>query len=370
MARKGENIYKRKDGRWEGRYIKEYRNGKAKYGYVYAPDYAEVKARLKELSAERDKEKEITFQHVSIDWLESIRPRLKEQSVIMYENLLINHLYPEFEARPVESITRKDVVSFINVLLTMGGSNGNGLSPSTVEGVLSVFRRILEYASEYKQCNVIHIEKSLVKQSQKPMRIFSLLEQQKLSNFLTDNLTLTNLGILLCLYTGIRIGEVCALKWEDFSFDEQYLYIHKTMQRIKIKGDPNHKTTVIISDPKSVCSIRRIPIPDNIFKLIISFKRPGNTYFLTGFPNIYIEPRTLQNRFKSVIKSCNLEDANFHALRHTFATRCVELGFDVKSLSEILGHASINITLNRYVHPSMETKQKNMNILSDLITVR
>ena len=142
------------------------------------------------------------------------------------------------------------------------------------------------------------------------------------------------------------------------------------MQRMQTKNNPDHKTAVIISAPKSECSIRKIPLPDDIFRLILAEKRPADTYFLTGLSKVYIEPRTLQNRFKAVIKSCKLKDTNFHALRHTFATRCVELGFDVKSLSEILGHASINVTLNRYVHPSMETKQKNMNILSELFTVK
>lgn len=376
MARRGENIYKRKDGRWEGRYIKGYSNGKAKYGYVYEKSYSALKGKLKTVLAELETAKNIsdsgciTFQYAASEWIQSIKPQLKEQTIVQYENLFTGYLLPYFKNMEVESITRDDVYNLSNLLLTTGGISGNGLSPKTVEGILSVLKRILKYSEDYKGCHVVHVEKNLLRQSTKHMRILSIHEQQTLNSYLTDNLNLINLGILLCLYTGIRIGEVCALKWEDFSFDEQYVYIHKTMQRMQTKNNPEHKTAVIISAPKSECSIRKIPLPDDIFRLILAEKRPADTYFLTGLSKVYIEPRTLQNRFKAVIKSCKLKDTNFHALRHTFATRCVELGFDVKSLSEILGHASINVTLNRYVHPSMETKQKNMNILSELFTVK
>ena len=152
--------------------------------------------------------------------------------------------------------------------------------------------------------------------------------------------------------------------------EEQYIYVHRTLQRLQNKDNEIQRTSILISEPKSQCSIRKIPIPNELFQLILSMKQPSNTYFLTGRTQVFVEPRTLQNRFKVIIKQCNIKDANFHCLRHTFATRCVELGFDVKSLSEILGHANVNITMNRYVHPSMELKQKNMNLFSDLFSVK
>ena len=136
------------------------------------------------------------------------------------------------------------------------------------------------------------------------------------------------------------------------------------MQRIQVKSNSDHKSEIIISAPKSAYSVRDVPIPDKLLQ------NAPNTYFLTGKTTLYVEPRTMQNRFKSMIKKTGIAPANFHALRHIFATRCIELGFDIESLSEILGHASVNITLNRYVHPSMELKQKNMNMLSDLLAVK
>ena len=154
------------------------------------------------------------------------------------------------------------------------------------------------------------------------------------------------------------------------SFASFYVHIGIFLQRIQNIGENKRKTSILISDPKSECSIRKIPIPETVFQLLCKFKYPENTYLLTGHTQKFIEPRTLQYRFKAVLKTCNINDANFHSLRHTFATRCIELGFDIKSLSEILGHATVNITLNRYVHPSMELKQKNMNMLSELFAVK
>lgn len=372
MPRRGENIYKRKDGRWEARYIKGHINRKTEYGYIYARTYKEAKEKLGEVSGSAiiDKKSNLTFEAVALLWFEMVKPQLKKSSVVKYSNLLSTYIIPYFGGYAIESITMEEIIDFSHKLLFTGGQKGNGLSPKTVNSVISVLKGIFEYASQHEKLSVANIGKISVKQPQKPMRVLSIVEQQKLDSFLNGNLTLVNLGILVCLYTGIRIGEICALKWEDISFDEKYIYINKTMQRIQDKENKAKKTSILVSRPKSECSVRKIPLPDNIFKLIISARCPENTYFLTGLSNTFIEPRTLQNRFKSIIKACNIKDLNFHALRHTFATRCIELGFDVKSLSEILGHASVNITMNRYVHPSMELKQKNMDMLSNIFAVK
>lgn len=381
MSRRGENIYKRKDGRWEGRYVKNRLNGKIKYGYVYAKTYKEVKFKLSEAlenNSMSSKQKVYMKKHfvndsfsiIAEEWIESLKVQLKESSIVKYRNILYGYLFPTFEHKRILDITRDDIIMFSNKLLISVGVKGNALSPKTVTITISVLKNILEYASQVKNYPVIDMRGISIKQSQKPMRILSRVEQQKLSQYLYENLTLCNLGILICLYTGLRIGEICALKWEDIFSQEQYLYVHQTMQRLQKEEKSEKKTKVLISEPKSECSIRKVPIPDEIFQLVNRFQYSENAYFLTGRVHKYIEPRTMQNRFKTVAKNCGISDANFHVLRHTFATRCVELGFDVKSLSEILGHANVNITLNRYVHPSMELKQKNMNMLSDLFIVK
>ena len=178
-----------------------------------------------------------------------------------------------------------------------------------------------------------------------------------------------NIGILVCLFTGLRVGEICALHWEDISFSEQTLYVHQTLQRIQDKSCSEKKTRIVLTTPKSACSIRTIPIPDPILKILNDHQTSRKGFLLTNSETHFIEPRTMQNRFKIALKKSEIESANFHALRHTFATRCVELGFDVKSLSEILGHATVNITMNRYVHPTLEMKKNNMEKLSALFTV-
>lgn len=174
---------------------------------------------------------------------------------------------------------------------------------------------------------------------------------------------------MLSLFTGIRIGELCALRWEDISFQEQTMRIHQTMQRVQDKSSSTQKTKIVITPPKSSCSIRTIPLPGQLIGILEGYRTTDSGFFLTNSLDKFIEPRTMQNKFKAALKHSTVDSANFHSLRHTFATRCVELGFDVKSLSEILGHTSVSITMNRYVHPSLELKKQNMQRLSELFAV-
>ena len=194
------------------------------------------------------------------------------------------------------------------------------------------------------------------------MRVLSLEEQQKLTLVLLDDTDLIKFGVLLSLYTGIRIGELCALKWGNLSIAAGVLSVRETMQRIK--DTSNHsisKTKIVISEPKSKCSVRDIPLPEFIISIAKGFQSNNSSYVLTGEKNRYVEPRTMQNRFKSLLRESQIPDANYHALRHTFATRCIEVGFELKTLSEILGHSNVNITLNRYVHSSLDLKKENMS---------
>lgn len=373
MPKQGKNIYLRKDGRWEGRYIKERVNGKARYGYVFGKSYEEALDKLVQAtcqSTDTQNLPSITFGAVSSEWLAVQMPELKASSVARYRNLLNSYILPKFSKSIIQEIQRSEIVVFSRDLLTSGGVHSQGLAPKTVNSTLSVLKNVFTYASNEKGVLVVDIKDISVKQPQKPMRILSNVEQKALSEYLCSDLTPCHMGILLTLYTGLRIGEVCALRWQDIRVEEQYLYIHQTMQRIQVDGDGRKRTEVVILPPKSDCSIRRIPIPDEVLRLLKTVQKQDDAFLLTGLVHSYIEPRCLENRFKAVTKECGLKDVNYHALRHTFATRCVELGFDIKSLSEILGHASVNITLNRYVHPSMDLKQRNMNLLSELLTTK
>lgn len=381
MPRKNKNLYKRIGKIWEQPNLKNHLHKKDKYEYALAKDYKETMERLVDICtantqttqeniASSSALRSEKFDVIANEWFAAQKSQWKQSSIVKYSNILNSYLLPDFSEREISEITRDEIVAFGSKLLENGGASGNGLSPKTVTGIISVLKNVFQYATHIKGYAVADIQGISVKHSQKPMRILSRAEQQALSKYLYAELNPCNLGILICLYTGLRIGEICALKWKDISFEEQYLYVHQTMQRLQMKESEGTKTAVIISTPKSDCSIRRVPIPNDIFLVLKEAKQQENAFILTGTAHSYMEPRTMQNRFKKVIQHCNIADANFHALRHTFATRCVELGFDMKSLSEILGHASVNITLNRYVHPSMELKQKNMNMLSELFRVK
>ena len=202
------------------------------------------------------------------------------------------------------------------------------------------------------------------------MRVLSQQEQERLCRYLYAELDGYHLGILLCLFTGLRVGELCALCWEDICFSERTLRVNRTLQRVQTHAESGPRTKIVVTPPKSPCSIRTIPIPEFLLPVLMEYQGTARGYLLTNSTNTFIEPRIMQNRFKRALQHAQVECANFHTLRHTFATRCIELGFDVKSLSEILGHASVTITMNRYVHPTFSMKQENMRKLSALFPVK
>ena len=283
MPRKGENIYKRKDGRWEGRYIRDRVNGKAKYGYVFARSYKEVKIKLIDAKARLTSNTSTasvmttdllicSFSRVSDEWIQANKPQWKESSTVKYLNILNNHLLPEFGQRNITDISRADVQAYISKLLTSCGRNNAGLAPKTVNSIISVMKNIFEYTAEKKGCTLINFKGLNVKQPQKQMRILSQSEQSILTEYLLEESSNTDIGILLSLYTGLRVGEVCALKWDDISFRDKCIHVNKTMQRVQVKGNMDHKSEIIISAPKSECSVRDVPIP--ALKSYISYSKP------------------------------------------------------------------------------------------------
>ena len=378
MPKKGENIYKRKDGRWEGRYIRSRTDtGKIVYGYVYAKSYREVKTKLREITHIYNQKTFVTvatnpysFSKIALDWFESVKSQVKESTRNKYHNMLTDYILPSYGNQTLDSITYDFIESHCNLLLVSGGKKGNGLSTKTVTDVLSVIRNILKFAIRkgiYVPCDGSAVQ---VKRTANPMRVFSKTEQAQLCKYILAEPEPCNIGILVCLFTGLRIGEICALRWEDVSFSDQTIHVHHTLQRVQNQSGCGAKTKIVVTTPKSSCSIRTIPIPDELIKMLAAHKKSSVGYLLTNDEHKFVEPRTMQNKFKKALKSSGVESANFHATRHTFATRCIELGFDVKTLSEILGHATVNITMNRYVHPTLELKKENMKKLSSLLTVK
>lgn len=368
MPKRGENIYKRKDGRWEGRYILERNLCKIKYGYIYAKSYSEAKEKLNQAKTVKPSmiDKNVDFNKMSLLWLESIKSNIKHSSYVKYYNILTNHINPIIGKQKLISVNSNIIHQFAEYKRTCGRIDGNGgLSPKTVNDIVSVIYLISKYACEMGMPVNADMLKVRLKQPPTVVTALSRKEQKVISDYLINNFNNVNLGILLCLYTGLRIGEICAMKFSDISSTDEIISVRKTMQRVQCLDGGRRKTCISVNTPKSECSIRDIPIPHFIMNLISKYNLYScDSYILSGRADAYIEPRTLENKFKKCLKACNIENVKFHILRHTFATRCIELGVEIKSLSEILGHSNVNITLNRYVHSSMDLKRKNIEKLS------
>ncbi|MDD5924074.1 MAG: site-specific integrase [Clostridia bacterium] len=374
MARKGENIYKRKDGRWEGRCISSYGiDGKAKYSYVYAKTYNEVKRKLSALRlsvinlTESNKSiKKKTFKDWISEWEEQKKQFVKESTLVNYENTVKNHIIPQLGEYPIALISTSLMKQFVMQKLNNGRLDGNGgLSAKTMTDILTIIKEVFKYAQCSGTQSMCNFEQITIKKSIQEMRVLTRNEENRLLTVITNNMDIYKLGVYICLFTGIRVGELCALQWRNISFSDKTLKVDHTMQRLQC-GDEHgiKKTKIIVSDPKSFASVRVIPLPDFLLDMLRPFIGKANSFVLASENKEYTEPRTMQNKFKKYLKEGQIAEANFHSLRHTFATRCIELGFDVKTLSEILGHSSVKITLDRYVHSSMEQKMLNMEKLS------
>lgn len=357
-----QNIYRRKDGRWEGRYFKEYdSNGKIKYSSVYAKTYTEVKEKLDSIKTNTLKKStnsiKTDFKDACKEWLEYKKSSIKISSYAKYNFIVEKYILPFFNNCKLYELNKNS----LNELII----KNNNLAPSTQKNIATVFKAIISFVNDKYNLSLEITSCQFKKVYAENMKVLSVFEQEKLVRYLLNNIDLINLGILVCLFTGLRIGEICALKWSDIDLKNKTIKVSKTIQRVQIVDDyHNSKTTIISQSPKSNNSIREIPMTDDlisiIYKNVKNFNK--NTYFLTGNKH-YIEPRNLQNKFKKILANAKINDINFHALRHTFATRAIENGIDVKSVSEILGHSNVSMTLQKYVHISMQQKLKEINKL-------
>lgn len=259
MAKKGENIYKRKDGRWEGRYIKaRSENGKAVYGSVYASSYHEAKkkrnqaiANVESVPSVSSKKKDVfspdSFGKLSSAWLNSIQMQIKESTYIKYNNTLQSYILPEFANTLLLDVTSSRIQNFCDDLLTHGGVSGEGLSPKTVSDILSIIRSILRYSQIHGYHPSSNGKEVQIRQTPPNTVIIPRSAQEILCRYLYSHMSERSLGILLCLFTGIRVGEICALKWEDFSFEERVVHVHQTMQRLQIRNAGAQKTMILVT---------------------------------------------------------------------------------------------------------------------------
>lgn len=349
------NIYHRRDGRWEGRISRgKKENGKRKYQYVIARTKEAVVEKMEDIRR-NEKPKGHCTKTVSIlfsEWYRSVQHRIKESTAANYVMKAEKHILPSFGDRYVESIVQNDIYSFIE------DKQNEGLSNRYVSDIIILMKTMYKYAVRTYQ--IFNPMDGIVLPKKKFTEIDLLdeSEQVKLQKYINQNQNHSTLGIALSMSTGIRIGELCALQWKDIDLEKRILTVRKTMQRIQCPTEIS-KTKLIITDPKSESSRRKIPIPDCVMGFLHKFKDESENYVLTG-EDKPVEPRTMQYRFAKVLKNAKLPSVHFHALRHIFASSCIRLGFDVKALSELLGHSSVEITLNRYVHSSFEQKKEYM----------
>lgn len=365
---KGENIFRRRDGRWEARYSKARElSGKIKYGYCYGKTYREAKEKAEKCKAALASGNPLPtsrtpnlFSAYCMGWLHAKKSKVKESTYIKYSTVVEKHIIPKLGACCPLGFTTELMDDFIKEL-----QFEDELAPKTVHDILVVLHGILKFTASKCKGVFPTVEINYPKIGKKEMRVLSREEQEHFISYLQKDLDPCRFGILLALCTGIRIGELCALRWEYVSTRDKAIKIVETLQRLRdTSASQNARTRIVIGPPKSDTSVRTIPMTEYAAGLCRHMKPQSSAaYVLTG-TDAFMEPRVLQYRLEKYTQACGLEGVHFHTLRHTFATRAVEVGFEIKSLSEILGHASVTITLDRYVHSSLELKRDNMQKLN------
>lgn len=367
MARHGENIYKRKDGRYEGRYVTgKTLDGKTRFGYIYGRQYATVKKALLLKKAEFAK---VPSANMSGDgetlgswiakWMEEeLLGSVKPSSYQTYHALFRRHLLPLLGSLQLSSITPVTVLEFIDSLKT------SGLSGSTVKGAYRLLSAAMKAAYDEgmimkNPCRKIKIQSS----ERTEQRVLNREEQALLKNSISRA---RDLPALLSLYTGMRLGEICALRWSDIDWANQTIRVGRTVQRVA-RGKPGEKgerTMLMVGTPKSLRSCRVIPVPDFVLGQLQHWMlQRQSSLYVFGVSACAAEPRTIQRRFKRLVKSLGMPGVHFHTLRHSFATRLLELGVDVKTVSALLGHHSAQTTLDYYAHSQLEQRRAAVNHL-------
>ena len=297
-------------------------------------------------------------------WLEGERPFIKESTYATYTNIIENYLKPVLGKKKISSITNEDLQNFILLELNADKKNlKKGLAIKTVKDMMVLAKNTLNTAIERKLIPFQNFQYKFPSSSAKLyLKTFTNSEQKILFNYLISHQNPKNLGLLLCLQAGLRLGEICGLQWKDIDLEKRTLIISRTLQRIYIKKKNISYSKTIISTPKTKHSNRLIPLSDDFINLITSFQKDKEYFFITSSSN-YLEPHRYRYYYQKLLHLLNLPKLTFHSLRHTFATQSIELGIDYKTVSEILGHSSINTTLNLYVHPKTEHKRKCLDLV-------
>lgn len=364
MPKRGENIYKRKDGRWEGRIMHSASSqGKRKYQSVYGKTYKEVKAKLEEAKKAVSRHRErctMCMDEAAAVWLLEKKNSWKEGTYGIYRQITETYIFPFWRGVPLYQADRQRMEEFVSFIK----ERKKELSNTYLCYICGVVQRILSYIRKKCGDETPAPENPIARERRRKVALPEETALAKLEEHLFKNIQdSTSLGVLMALHTGLRIGELCALTWKDIDLEAGLIHVRGSIQRVKEADGQKNKTKVVLSTPKTADSVRDIPIPPVLSRILKGLKKEASLPLLEGARNKWMEPRTLQYRFKRLLKTCGIAYFNFHMLRHAFATRCMELGFDIKSLSEIIGHSDIKVTLNLYVHSSLQQKRQLMGKL-------
>lgn len=366
MPKRGENIYKRKDGRWEGR-IKQtavLADGK-KYRSVYGKTYGEVRKKLEEARREASYIKvrcNMSMEEAVTIWYADKRDGWKEGTYAVYRRINEKYILPRLGNKPLCKI---DNLVMSNFAAEIQAENAEyKISRAHLFYICNVVLRVMSHIKK-KTGIVLEIPFNPIAMEKRPgIKLPEEADLSKLEEYLLKNLDDdTCLGILVTLHMGLRLGELCALKWENIDLEAGILHIRNNVQRVRDYGEQENRTKLLLSSPKTANSVRDIPIPPALSGVLRSCQKKPSAPLVEGAKGNWMDPRTLQYRFRRILELCDIEYFKFHTLRHAFATRCIEKGFDSKSLSEILGHSNIQITLNLYVHSTMQQKRRLMNLM-------
>ncbi len=298
----------------------------------------------------------LNFEKISEEWLEYKKNTVKQSTYYNYMFIINKYLKPRLKKLRLKKLLKFNYNELVSELT-------EELSKKTVRDVANVMKAILRYVDEKYDYSVKLETISTPKVEVENLKILSKRERNKLERYCLKSNDIKCIGIVVCLNTGMRIGEICALKWEDIDFNERVIRIRKTLQRVYVGGKETSK--VVIDKPKTRSSIRSIPISNKLYEILQPLKKDyqKEDFFLTGSSEKFLEPGNYRYAYTKILKASRLKKYKFHILRHTFATTCIEVGMDAKSLSEILGHSNVNITLGRYVHSSNRIKKKYLEKL-------
>ena len=369
MAKRGENIRKRKDGRWEARYKKGRKaDGSILYGYVYAKKYSDVKQKRDEAicaleqmpDSVKPTDSDCTFNDLFDIWKQEARHKIKNSSFCFYEIMLEHHLRPYFGHWQVNQLTLDIVQKFVNTKIE------ETLSPSYIRSIITLFKSIIKLYEKKTQSSLNLSDLQVPKIPAKTLEIFTYREWKCLEKYLKRQIDDFSFGLLLCMYTGMRIGELSGLRWEDYDPVNALFKIRRTAYRIKNNAyDTDHslpKTALCIGSPKTSTSVRDIPLPFCLLDEVQKHRQAPDTFVLTGTTQC-MEPRNIQKKYQRLLEQLGLRYLNFHSLRHSFATLSIQNGSDYRTVAELLGHSSVNTTLNIYVHSGIDQKRQCLELL-------